>query len=119
MELLDRGRARRDGNRRRLLLCEIEPAECDVQFLKRDLSVERAEVGTGRAHLRFGTDASTELRWRSGNRGGIESREGGLERCRPAHARDLDRQLRQRLERNATRALERRGAPFRSQLLDV
>ena len=38
IELLDRGRAGRDGDRRGLLLCQVEPAECDVQFLERDLS---------------------------------------------------------------------------------
>ena len=45
VELLDRGGARRDGDRRRLLLRETEPAERHVQFLERDLPIERAEVG--------------------------------------------------------------------------
>ena len=63
VELLDRSRTRGDGDRRRLLLREVEPAERDVQILECDLPVERAEVRARRADLRLCAEAAAQLRW--------------------------------------------------------
>ena len=95
------------------------PLNVDVQFLERDLPIDRAEVGGRGRYVGLHADAPAQLSRSARNRRRIEAGDRGPEHGRAAHARDFDRKFRKDFERNPTGGLQRCRAPVGRELLDI